>query len=89
MTHPGLAAFEMHPVPPPNWVSAPVDALRRKLTTALVPSDVAYTFRPSGLTATELGAARPIARAQPPVPPRAMHPAVPDRCRNEPFRLRA
>ncbi|MBN9621653.1 MAG: hypothetical protein J0H06_01675 [Actinobacteria bacterium] len=48
-----------------SWRSRPVRRLRMKVTTPALPLEVAYTLRPSGLTATELAPSRPIARPQP------------------------
>ena len=67
----------MQPRGPLAWVSAPVDRLRRSTTTASLATDVAYTLRPSGLTATELGPISPRTPAHPPAPFAAMQPALP------------
>jgi hypothetical protein len=70
----------MQPVEFIAWWRAPVDRLRLKMATELLLNDVAYTLRPSALTATELGPSRPVALAHPGAPPAAMHPERPAAC---------
>src|SRR5437763_14760084 len=74
---PGIDAAARQPVPSVACVSAPVDGSRVKISIELLRKEVAYTFFPSGLTATELGPSRAMPLAHPPAPPAAIQPAAP------------
>ena len=55
-------------------------ALREKAETALPAIDAAYTLRPSGLTATDVGLSNARAAAQPAAPLLTTHPPAPGSC---------
>ena len=66
----------MQPVPSVACVSAPVEELRAKVSTALLPGAATYTFAPSGLTVTPSGSPRARAVVQPVVGVSTRQPVV-------------
>src|SRR4051794_28460513 len=55
LAHPVVGVPAIQPLPSSACVSAPVELSRLKVATESLDTEVAYTFSPSALTATELG----------------------------------
>src|SRR5262245_47704483 len=89
-TQPGFAVLATHPSVPGSWSIRPVDVLRENAVTAslaipksLRPPD-AYTFLPSGETATLLTWESPTPSSQPSLPVSDTQPSAPAGCDSAP-----